>query len=31
MRLFLTMIAFAGMVGGVYGLVMILRGWRPSR
>jgi len=26
MHLFLTMIAFAGMVGGVYGLVIILRG-----
>jgi hypothetical protein len=26
MHLFLTMIAFAGVVGGVYGLVMILRG-----
>jgi len=26
MHLFLTMIAFAGVVGGVYGLVIILRG-----
>ena len=26
MHLFLTMIAFAGVVGGVYGLVRILRG-----
>jgi len=25
------MIAFAGVVGGVYGLVIILRGWRLSR
>jgi len=26
MHLFLTMIAFASVAGGVYGLVMILRG-----
>jgi len=31
MHLFLNMIAVSSVVGGSYGLVIILRGWRLSR
>jgi len=31
MHLFFNMIAFASVVGGSHGLVIILRGWRLSR